>query len=102
MKNLLLLVGLTLLWEVYSFLVDHHEYPFEDTKLDWDKRVDDLVGRLSVDEITHQLSSGAGASPPIDRFGIKHYGWWTNCGRGDRGQNATAFPQNIGLGAAFE
>ena len=31
----------------------HGKFPFEDPSLPWDKRVDDLVGRLSIDEIVN-------------------------------------------------
>ena len=33
-----------------------YKYPFLDPSLPWDKRVDDLVGRLTVDEIAKQTA----------------------------------------------
>lgn len=78
------------------------DYPFRNASLPWQQRVDDVVGRLTLPEIQTQLSSGQGAAPPIQRLGIREYAWWSNCGRGDVGQNSTAFPQFIGLGASFE
>ncbi|GFR59929.1 beta-D-xylosidase 1 [Elysia marginata] len=42
-------------------------------------------------------------APPIMRLGIGPYVWNSNCHRGDQGakENATAFPQSIGLAASF-
>ncbi|ESO86874.1 hypothetical protein LOTGIDRAFT_166876 [Lottia gigantea] len=74
----------------------------EDPSLPWDDRVDDLVGRLTIEEIQGQLAKGTGATPDISRLDIGAYSWWTNCGRGDVGAgNATSFPESIGLAAAF-
>lgn len=80
------------------------DYPFLNASLPWAERVDDLVARLTLKEIQIQLSSGGGTpAPAIPRLGIGPYQWWSNCGRGDAGApgNATAFPQVIGLAAAF-
>ncbi|KAK7107946.1 uncharacterized protein [Littorina saxatilis] len=80
------------------------DYPFLNASLPWAERVDDLVARLTLEEIQVQLSSGGGApAPAIPRLGIGPYQWFSNCGRGDVGApgNATAFPQAIGLAAAF-
>ena len=65
--------------------------PYMDTKLDWDKRVDDLVSRLTLEEIVPQTSDN-GPVPGIDRLGIKPYVWSTECIRGEVGTNTTAFP----------
>nr|KAG5706791.1 hypothetical protein BaRGS_004126 [Batillaria attramentaria] len=84
---------------------DGAQYPFRDTSLSWSDRVDDLVGRLTLEEVQDQLAYGGGkAAPGIPRLGIEHYAWWSNCGRGYVGApgNATAFPQAIGLAATFE
>ncbi|XP_071112530.1 uncharacterized protein [Haliotis cracherodii] len=83
------------------------DYPFRNTSLPWDDRVNDLVGRLTLDEIILQMSRGgegaqAGPAPAIPRLGIKPYSWDTECLRGDVGAgDATSFPQAIGLGASF-
>ena len=81
-------------------------YPFQNTSLPWDKRVDDLVGRLTLDELVLQIARGGGPqngpAPAIDRLGILPYQWSTECLRGDVGAgNATSFPQAIGLSATF-
>ncbi|XP_060068513.1 uncharacterized protein LOC132548653 isoform X2 [Ylistrum balloti] len=82
-------------------------YPFRNTSLSWDTRVDDLVGRLTLKEIMLQMSKGgsgphAGPAPPIPRLGIGPYSWNTECLRGDvSAGNATSFPQALGLAASF-
>ncbi|XP_071112760.1 uncharacterized protein [Haliotis cracherodii] len=83
------------------------DFPFRNTSLPWADRVNDLVGRLTLDEIKLQISRGgsgpkAGPAPAVPRLGIKPYSWNTECLRGDAGAgDATAFPQAIGLGASF-
>ncbi|ESO88944.1 hypothetical protein LOTGIDRAFT_228911, partial [Lottia gigantea] len=81
------------------------DFPFRNTSLLWDERVDDLVGRLTLDEIQLQMAKGGaginGPAPAIDRLGIKPYQWNTECLHGDVGHNATAYPQSIGLAATF-
>ncbi|XP_046328654.2 probable beta-D-xylosidase 5 [Haliotis rufescens] len=81
------------------------DFPFRNTSLSWSDRVDDLVSRLSIDEIQHQMArggAGTNGTPPIPRLGIKPYSWNTECLRGDVGAgNATGFPQALGLAASF-
>ncbi|KAK6187473.1 hypothetical protein SNE40_005493 [Patella caerulea] len=85
-----------------SFILNGNKYPFQDTSLSIEKRVDDLVNRLNIHEHTQQMAIGQGAAPDIKRLGIGHYEWWTNCGRGDVGNDATSFPASIGLAAAWD
>ncbi|XP_033741272.1 LOW QUALITY PROTEIN: probable beta-D-xylosidase 2 [Pecten maximus] len=83
------------------------DYPFRNTSLAWNTRVDDLVGRLTVKEIMFQMSKGgsgpkAGPAPSIPRLNIGPYSWNTECLRGDvSAGNATSFPQALGLAATF-
>ncbi|XP_046577968.1 probable beta-D-xylosidase 5 [Haliotis rubra] len=81
------------------------DFPFRNTSLSWSDRVDDLVSRLSIDEIQYQMARGGAArdgTPPIPRLGIKPYSWNTECLRGDaEAGNATGFPQALGLAASF-
>ena len=81
-----------------------YDYPFQDPSLSWTARVDDLVGRLTVDEITQQMARGGRTTyaPAIPRLGIKPYSWGTECLRGDvQAGPATSFPQALGLAATF-
>ncbi|XP_033741275.1 xylan 1,4-beta-xylosidase-like [Pecten maximus] len=95
---------LVLCWIGSTLSVD---YPFRNTSLPWDTRVDDLVGRLTLQEIMVQMSKGGsgpkgGPAPPIGRLGIGTYSWNTECLRGDGSSgNATSFPQALGLAATF-
>ncbi|XP_067673889.1 uncharacterized protein [Haliotis asinina] len=81
------------------------DFPFRNTSLSWSARVDDLVSRLTIDEIQRQMArggAGTDGTPPIPRLGIKPYTWNTECLRGDvRAGNATGFPQALGLAASF-
>ena len=91
---------------VVLMLVGAADYPFRNTSLPWDQRVDDLVNRLTLDELVLQISRGGGGpngpAPPIERLDILPYQWDTECLRGDvQAGNATSFPQAIGLSAIF-
>ncbi|KAM7083433.1 uncharacterized protein J5F26_013810 isoform 1-T1 [Ciconia maguari] len=82
-------------------------FPFQDPALPWHRRLDDLLGRLSPAELVLQVARGGamgnGPAPPVPRLGIGPYNWNTECLRGDAEAPgwATAFPQALGLAAAF-
>ncbi|XP_070191071.1 uncharacterized protein [Littorina saxatilis] len=85
---------------------DGDDYPFRNVSLPWDVRVDDIVKRLTLEEMQLQMGrggAGSGPAPAISRLGIGPYEWDTECLRGDVGAagDATAFPQALGLAAAF-
>ncbi|KAK7108550.1 hypothetical protein V1264_016279 [Littorina saxatilis] len=87
---------------------DGDDYPFRNVSLPWDVRVDDIVKRLTLEEMQLQMARGGagkigGPAPAISRLGIGPYEWDTECLRGDvrAPDNATAFPQALGLAAAF-
>ncbi|XP_071098426.1 uncharacterized protein [Haliotis cracherodii] len=95
-------VSLVVVVCVAAVHVVHGALPYQNTNLGWDARVDDLVSRMTLQEIQVQLASGQDESPPIKRLGLTNYAWWSNCGRGDVTRNATGFPQFIGIGASFD
>ena len=76
--------------------------PFQDPTLPWNQRVDDLVSRLSVEEIVPQTKAVyGGQTPAIPRLNIKPYIWISDCLHGQTYTNGTAFPMAIGLAATF-
>jgi len=79
-----------------------HKFPFQDPKLPWDERVNDLVSRLTLDEMVNQSLSVYGQLPSkIDRLNVQQYSFISECLHGYVGRNATAFPQSINLAATF-
>ncbi|XP_039271814.2 uncharacterized protein LOC120346201 [Styela clava] len=83
------------------------DFPFQNTSLSFNERVDDLVNRLTLDELVEQLSMGGanidGPAPAISRLNVKPYQWNTECLRGYAfADDATCFPSPIGLAATFD
>jgi beta-glucosidase len=73
--------------------------PFRDPDLPVEKRVDDLISRLSVEEKVSQLMM---TSPAIERLGVPAYDWWNEGLHGvARNGVATVFPQAIALAATW-
>jgi len=78
------------------------KYPFQDPSLPWDKRVDDLVDRLTLDElVNHSMALYRRAPFGVPRLDIPAYQWITECLQGYANRNATAFPEALGLAATF-
>ena len=74
--------------------------PFRDASLPVDKRVEDLVGRLTLEEKVSQLIDRAA---PIPRLDIPAYNWWNEGLHGiARSGFATMFPQAIGNAATWD
>ena len=64
------------------------------------KRAEELVSRMSVEEMASQLRFDA---PGIPELKIPAYNWWNEGLHGvARAGTATVFPQAIGLGATFD
>ncbi len=74
--------------------------PFRNPAHPIDRRVDDLVGRLTLEEKVSQLIDRAA---PIPRLDIPAYNWWNEGLHGiARSGFATMFPQAIGNAATWD
>jgi beta-glucosidase len=71
-----------------------------DPDLPLDARVEDLLGRMTLEEKVSQTLYTAAAVP---RLGIPEYNWWNEALHGvARAGIATVFPQAIGLAATWD
>ncbi|SFS06887.1 beta-glucosidase [Granulicella pectinivorans] len=74
--------------------------PYLDPSLPIPERVDDLVGRMTLEEKVGQTIDVA---PAIERLGVPAYNWWNEGLHGvARSGNATVFPQAIGMAATWD
>src|SRR5678816_4139948 len=74
--------------------------PYLNPSLPLDRRVDDLISRMTLEEKVSQMMN---AAPAIPRLGIAEYDWWNEALHGVAFANvSTVFPQAIGLGATFD
>jgi len=77
-----------------------YEFPFQDPQHSIDQRIDDLIGRLTLEEKAQMMLYN---SPAVERLGIPEYNWWNEALHGvARAGTATVFPQAIGLAATFD
>ena len=88
---------------IFSSLIGQkkYNYDFQNPSLPIDKRVNDLVSRLTLDEKVSQMLN---ATPAIDRLGIPAYDWWNECLHGVARTKfkTTSYPQAIGMAATFD
>src|SRR5678816_4909729 len=74
--------------------------PYLNPSLPLDRRVDDLISRMTLEEKVSQMMN---AAPAIPRLGIAEYDWWNEALHGVAFSGvSTVFPQAIGLGATFD
>ena len=71
--------------------------PFYDPKLPLEKRLDDLVSRLTLEEKVSLMGMNSSSIP---RLGIASYRWWNEALHGLANGTATVFPNPTGLAAA--
>jgi beta-glucosidase len=73
---------------------------YKDPNAALDKRVDDLLARMTLEEKVSQLTND---SPAVERLGIPAYNWWNECLHGvARAGRATVFPEAIGMAATWD
>jgi beta-glucosidase len=76
------------------------KFPFLDPDLPLNERVQDLLGRLTLQEKVSQMVYDSMAIPRLD---IPEYNWWNEALHGvGRAGVATVFPQAIALAATFD
>lgn len=99
-KNLISITLLVFLQFSYS-QNNEGTFPFNDSSLSLEARINDLIGRMTLEEKTSQMLNDA---PAIKRLNIPACNWWNEClhGVGRSGFNVTVFPQAIGLAATFD
>lgn len=72
---------------------------FRQKDISMEKRISDLISRMTLDEKISQMVYNSRAIPHL---GIEEYNWWNECLHGvGRAGIATVFPQAIGMAAAF-
>jgi beta-glucosidase len=77
-------------------------FPFQNTLLSFEQRVNDLVGRLTLEEKVAQMLNSA---PAIKRLGMPAYDWWNEVLHGVARTpqfKVTVYPQAIGMAATFD
>src|SRR5579863_4886106 len=73
--------------------------PFQNPDLPLEERIDDLLGRLNLEEKVGQMLHESRA---VERLGVPAYNWWNEACHGiARNGRATVFPQVIGLAATW-
>jgi beta-glucosidase len=84
----------------FSLHAQEPSFPFRDPALPIERRVDDLVSRMTLEEKASQLVNRTRAIP---RLGVPEYNIWSEALHGVAGGGfATVFPQAIGLAATFD
>jgi beta-glucosidase len=79
---------------------DSQSLPFMNSALPVDQRVNDLIGRMTLEEKVSQMRDHA---PAIPRLGIPKYDWWNEALHGVAfAGDATNFPQVIGMAATWD
>ena len=100
LRTVLLVAVLTACFFCYAGSQEYQGMPYMNPALPVDARVEDLVGRMTLEEKISQTLNNA---PAIERLGIPAYEWWNEALHGvARAGVATVFPQAIGLAAMWD
>lgn len=98
MKKILLLSSL-LAVSIMPVIGQTYDYPFQNPKLSFDERTDNLLSLLTPEEKIGLMMNG---SISVDRLDIPAYNWWNEACHGICYDDVTVFPQVIALGATFD
>ena len=94
-KKLLFILALTATMGVKA-----QQLPFQDTSLSTEQRVEDLMGRLTLEEKTKLMMH---SSPAIGRLGVPQFEWWNEALHGvGRNGFATVFPITMCMAASWD
>ena len=101
MKKIFFCATISYMFISSAFSQEKYDYPFQNPSLPIEKRVNDLVSRLTLEEKVSQMLN---ATPAIDRLGIPAYDWWNECLHGVARTKfkTTSYPQAIGMAATFD
>src|ERR1700761_4177912 len=84
---------------VSAFFNAYAQLPYRNAKLPIEKRIDDLISRLTLEE---KASLVGYRSKAVERLGIPAYNWWSEGLHGvARAGDATIYPQAIAMAATF-
>ncbi|MDP4264903.1 MAG: glycoside hydrolase family 3 C-terminal domain-containing protein [Bacteroidota bacterium] len=107
-KGKLFISAITILFVFAGHAQDNYPYPFQDPKLEIEKRIDNIISLLTLDEKISCLST----NPSVPRLGIKGSGHIEGLhgvalgGPGGWGRRklvtTTTFPQSYGLGETWD
>ncbi len=99
MRNILFGSAIALLALAHS-MSGQSNPDYKNPALPIEKRVDDLVHRMTLEEKVSQMQNHAAAIP---RLGVPEYNWWNEGLHGmARSGYATVFPQAIGMAATWD
>jgi len=85
----------------FNSWAQNKKYRFEDHKLDFNTRVNDLVSRMTLEEKVSQMLN---SSPAIPRLNVPAYDWWNEVLHGVARTpfKVTVYPQAIAMAATFD
>lgn len=99
LKSVFLIAFCTVL--IFTSCSSRYEYKFQNANLSIEKRVSDLVSRMTLEEKVGQMMNNA---PAIERLGIPAYNWWNEGlhGVARSPYHTTSYPQAIGMAATWD